>query len=136
MPDPRDDIVRLRMRRQGQLNTKPEIAIRRGLHALGLRFRVDVRPVPDLRCRGDIVFTRRRVVIFVDGCFWHGCPQHATQPKHNSQWWRDKLDSNIARDRRADVALSARGWTVIRVWEHERSEEAVERILRILRDVA
>jgi DNA mismatch endonuclease, patch repair protein len=116
------------MRRQGRRDTKPELAIRRRLHALGYRFRVDYKPAPDLRCRGDIVFTRKKLVVFVDGCFWHGCPIHATAPKNNAEWWREKLDANIARDRRTDSALEERGWRVLRLWEHESTDDAVVRI--------
>jgi DNA mismatch endonuclease (patch repair protein) len=128
MPEPLDDVVRRRMKRQGRRDTSVELAIRRQLHALGYRYRVDFRLEPSLRCRGDIVFTRRRVVVFVDGCFWHGCPVHATAPTNNAEWWRAKLDANIERDNRNRTALSQLGWTVIRVWEHEDSCGAVDRI--------
>ncbi|QWZ09233.1 very short patch repair endonuclease [Nocardioides panacis] len=132
MPEPLDEVTRSRMRAQGRRDTKPEIAIRRGLHALGYRFRVDYRPAPDLRCRGDIVFTKRRLVLFVDGCFWHGCPEHATSPKNNAEWWRAKLDANMARDRRADVALEERGWTVLRIWEHVPPCDAISLVVDAL----
>lgn len=82
--------------------------------------------------RGDIVFTKRKLVVFVDGCFWHGCPEHATAPKNNADWWREKLAANVARDSRANNELRGLGWTVLRVWEHESTEVAVERILRAL----
>ena len=120
------------MRRQGRRDTKPELAVRRRLHALGYRFRVDYKPEPDLRCRGDIVFTKRKVVVFIDGCFWHGCPIHATAPKNNAEWWREKLDANIARDRRTDAALENRGWRVLRVWEHVPTDIASARIAAAL----
>ena len=129
---PADAVVRRRMQRQGRRDTRPELAIRRSLHALGYRFRVDYRPEPGLRCRGDIVFTKRKLVVFVDGCFWHGCPEHATAPKNNAEWWRAKLDANIARDRRTERALANRGWMVIRVWEHTPAAQGVEQIVAAL----
>ena len=132
MPEPLDEVTRSRMRAQGRRDTKPELSIRRALHALGYRYRVDHQPDPELRCRGDIVFTRRRVVVFVDGCFWHGCPDHATAPKNNVEWWAEKFEANVARDRRNDAALFELGWTVVRVWEHLQTEDAVAQILEAL----
>ncbi|WP_442914469.1 very short patch repair endonuclease [Kribbella sp. NBC_01484] len=132
MPDPLNDLTRRRMRSQVRRDTRPELALRSELHALGFRFRVDYAPEVDLRSRGDIVFTRRRLVVFVDGCFWHGCPEHATAPKNNAGWWRQKIRANQERDRRTDSALESRGWQVIRVWEHERAIEAARRIASIL----
>lgn len=116
------------MQRQRRRDTTRELEIRRALHALGYRFRVDYRMEASLRTRGDIVFTRRRLVVFVDGCFWHGCPEHATAPKTNAEWWKEKLAANVARDRRVDTQLTDRGWTVLRVWEHESVADAVVKI--------
>lgn len=104
-------------------DTAPELAVRRLLHARGLRFRVDYRLEKSLRTRADIVFTRRRVAVFIDGCFWHGCPLHATQPKSNADYWGPKLARNVARDCEADAALRNAGWTVLRYWEHEDPRE-------------
>ena len=132
MPEPLDDVVRSRMERQARRETSVEIAIRRRLHALGYRYRVDHRLERSLRCRGDIVFTRRRVVVFVDGCFWHGCPIHATEPKNNAEWWREKLAANVARDGRNRQALIDLGWTVVQIWEHEDPKDAVDRIASVL----
>lgn len=132
MPEPLDDVVRRRMERQARRDTSVELEIRRRLHALGYRYRVDHRLEPSLRSRGDIVFTRRRVVVFVDGCFWHGCPYHATTPKNNAEWWQEKLAANVARDERNRRALEALGWTVIRVWEHEETDSALSRIVGVL----
>jgi DNA mismatch endonuclease (patch repair protein) len=132
MPEPLDQHVRQRMRTQKRRDTKLELEIRRRLHALGYRFRVDYRVEPSLRVRGDIVFTRRRVVVFVDGCFWHGCPEHATQPRNNAVWWTEKLAANVARDQRAASALRGRGWTVLRIWEHQDVDAAVPRIVAAL----
>lgn len=99
---------------------------------MGYRYRVDYRPEKSLRCRGDLVFTKRKVIVFVDGCFWHGCPLHATSPKNNADWWREKLDANVKRDARNSVALSDLGWTVVRIWEHETVDEAVAQVRRAL----
>ncbi|WP_340378742.1 very short patch repair endonuclease [Streptomyces sp. SS7] len=107
------------MSRQGSRDTAPEVAVRRLLHAAGLRYRVNV-PVPGMPRRTiDIAFTKAKIAIFMDGCFWHGCPQHATQPKANAEWWRAKLDKNMARDRETTEHLQAEGWTVLRYWEHD-----------------
>ncbi|WP_405525390.1 very short patch repair endonuclease [Streptomyces canus] len=107
------------MSRQGSRDTAPEVAVRRLLHASGLRYRVNM-PVPGMPRRTiDIVFTKAKIAIFLDGCFWHGCPKHATQPKANAEWWRAKLDKNMARDRETTEHLQAEGWTVLRYWEHE-----------------
>lgn len=118
-PVPASDKVRARFQRMPSRDTKPELALRRELHRLGLRYRVGTAPLPGLRRRADVVFTRRRIAVFVDGCFWHRCPDHGTQPKNNPNWWRAKLDRNVERDRHTDAALLAAGWHVVRVWEHE-----------------
>jgi len=120
------------MRQQLRRDTKPEIAVRQHLHALGIRYRVDVKLEPDLRTRGDIAWRGLRLTVFIDGCFWHGCPIHATAPKANAGWWREKLDANIFRDRRADDALRDRGWTVLRFWEHDDPEAIAVEISRWL----
>jgi DNA mismatch endonuclease (patch repair protein) len=124
-----------RMSRQARTGTSPELALRRELHRRGLRFRVNFSPdVAGLgRRRADVVFTRRRVAVFVDGCFWHSCPAHATSPKANETWWAEKLAGNVARDRDTDARLAAAGWTVVRVWEHESATEAAERVERVVR---
>jgi len=100
-------------------DTGPELAVRRLLHARGMRFRVDVAVERGVRSRPDIVFTRRRVAVYIDGCFWHGCPQHRTQPKANSDYWTPKLQRNVERDVAVTLALQDAGWTVLRFWEHE-----------------
>ncbi len=100
-------------------DTKPERALRSALHARGLRFFKNRRPTSEIACRADIVFPSPRLAVFVDGCFWHRCPLHGVSPRANSDYWRAKLDRNIARDRRNDRALRAAGWEVMRVWEHE-----------------
>jgi DNA mismatch endonuclease, patch repair protein len=124
--------VRRRMQATPRRDTPAELALRSALHRLGLRFRVQhpIAGVP--RTRPDIVFTRARVVVFVDGCFWHGCPEHGTMPKTNREWWADKLAANFERDRRHDSALAAAGWTVVRVWEHENPSAAALRVSKIV----
>jgi DNA mismatch endonuclease (patch repair protein) len=89
---------------------------------------------PDLRTTVDIVFGSARIAVFVDGCFWHRCPVHSTAPKSNAEWWDKKLSANVARDRRMEAALKERGWTVIRVWEHEDPDEAAHRISDAVRN--
>ncbi|AOD24240.1 very short patch repair endonuclease [Rhodococcus sp. p52] len=108
-----------RMSRQRRRDTVPEVALRKELHRRGRRFFVDRAPLPGMRRRADLVFPRRRVAVYVDGCFWHSCPQHATFPKNNAEWWAAKLAANVQRDRDTDARLQAAGWTVVRVWEHE-----------------
>lgn len=121
--------VRRCMQANRPTGTTPELRLRSELHRLGLRFRKDLTlRAGDLRTRPDVVFTRARVVVFVDGCFWHRCPQHATDPKANSDYWEPKLEANVARDRRADNALTADGWHVVRVWEHEETREAAKHV--------
>jgi DNA mismatch endonuclease (patch repair protein) len=122
------------MQANRRVDTAPELGLRSNLHARGLRFRKDYRLVIDgLSVRPDIVFTRAKVAVFVDGCFWHRCPLHAQAPKANGEWWREKLDRTVARDRRNDNALIAAGWTVIRVWEHESFADAAQRIDCVVR---
>lgn len=127
-PEPATDAVRRRMSRQASHDTAPEVALRRELHARGLRYFVHRRPLPGLRREADMVFPRARVAVFVDGCWWHGCPRHGGQAKTNSQFWTDKIGRNRARDRDTDQRLQAQGWLVVRVWEHEPVVEAAARL--------
>ena len=120
------------MARTGRRDTKPELALRRALHARGLRYRVDRAVLAGMRRRPDIVFGPARVVVFVDGCFWHGCPDHATWPTNNAEFWRKKIETNRLRDRDTDSRLAEAGWTVVRVWEHEDAQDAAERVARQL----
>ena len=120
------------MSRQASRDTLPEMMLRRKLHARGLRYTLHRRPVPYVRRTADIVFSRAQVAVFVDGCFWHGCPEHATAPKTNAEWWATKLARNVERDRETDALLAAAGWSVIRVWEHELPGEAADRIQAIV----
>ncbi|MEU6286989.1 very short patch repair endonuclease [Streptomyces sp. NPDC046988] len=125
---PSSAAVSARMSRQGSRDTAPEVAVRRLLHASGMRYRVNV-PVPGMPRRTiDIVFPRTKVAVFLDGCFWHGCPQHATHPKANAEWWRTKLDKNMARDAETTAHLQREGWTVLRFWEHEVPETVAKKV--------
>jgi len=135
-PTASSERVRRQMSKQLTRDTAPEIAIRRALHAMGLRYRVNALVVPGLRRRGDIVFSRRKVAVFVDGCFWHRCPIHATDPKANAEWWAEKLDRNVTRDRETDAQLASEGWRVIRVWEHEDPLASAERIACLVKGIA
>ncbi|MDQ3756917.1 MAG: very short patch repair endonuclease [Actinomycetota bacterium] len=130
---PTDDRTRRRMSRQRSRDTDPERALRSRLHRMGLRFRLHRRPVPGVRRQADVVFPGARVAVFVDGCFWHRCPQHATFPKNNGAWWDTKLAANAARDADTDLRLAEAGWLVVRVWEHEDVEEAARRVARAVR---
>lgn len=128
--------VSTRMSRARRRDTAPEVALRRALHARGLRFRV-AYPVPGQRRRTiDIAFTKAKVAVFVDGCFWHGCPDHGTNPRSNSLWWQEKLAANAARDADTDRVLRELGWRVIRIWEHESPAVAAERVMIVLRPLA
>jgi DNA mismatch endonuclease, patch repair protein len=100
-------------------DTKPELAVRSALHGRGYRFRKDFRlDVGGLRPRPDVVFTRHKVAVFIDGCFWHACPEHSASPRNNTAYWGPKLRGNVERDRRYDQALESAGWITIRAWEH------------------
>ncbi|WP_084730347.1 very short patch repair endonuclease [Mycolicibacterium elephantis] len=134
-PPASSDTVRSRMSRQRRTGTKPELLVRRILHARGIRYRVDTAPEPGLRCKADLVWRGLRLIVFVDGCFWHRCPIHATRPKANAAWWARKLEQNVQRDRRADADLAARGWTVLRFWEHEDPNEVADKICEQLMDL-
>jgi len=124
--------TRERMQSQSRRDTGPELALRRALHARGMRYRVDVPPIASLRRRADVVFPRQKIAVFVDGCFWHACPQHSRSAKSNAAFWSEKLARNAARDTETDECLTARGWCVIRVWEHEPPETAAHRIADVV----
>jgi DNA mismatch endonuclease (patch repair protein) len=125
-PFPTSAGVTANMKANRRTNTKPELALRTALHAMGYRYRKDHRlDLPLRRVRPDIAFTRRKVAVFVDGCFWHACPDHGSKPKSNEWYWSPKLARNVERDRAADDALVHAGWTVIRLWEHVALADAV-----------
>jgi DNA mismatch endonuclease (patch repair protein) len=122
------------MRANRRTDTKHELALRRALHKQGYRYRKDLllRLDGGVRVRPDIVFTARKVAVFVDGCFWHVCPQHGRQPATNDWYWAPKLRGNVDRDRLANRALRDAGWVVVRVWEHEPTSEAAVRVAHVL----
>jgi DNA mismatch endonuclease (patch repair protein) len=113
-------------------DTAPEIRVRRLLHAAGLRYRIDFSPLGERR-RADIVFTRRRIAVFIDGCYWHGCPEHATLPRRNADYWLPKLARNTERDRETNEVLTAAGWLVLRYWEHEDPAAVANAIVAVVR---
>ena len=129
-----DPATSARMRAQRRRDTAPELALRRELHRRGVRYYVDRAPMKGVRRRADLVFPRRKVAVYVDGCFWHSCPQHATFPKNNAQWWAEKLAGNVTRDRDTDTRLTDAGWTVVRIWEHENPMVAANRVQEALDD--
>lgn len=114
-------------------DTKPELVLRSILHRRGLRYRVAARPIPALRGTADVVFTRARVAVFVDGCFWHGCPAHYRRPGSNVEYWDAKVRRNVARDREVDGVLAAEGWSVLRAWEHEDPVAIADRVEALVR---
>lgn len=116
------------MRSNRGRDTALELRVRRELHRRGLRYRVDLAPLPGLRSRTDVVFTKRRVAVYLDGCFWHGCPAHGANPTANSDYWSPKLARNRERDLQATQALRDAGWLVLRFWEHEETSAVVETI--------
>jgi DNA mismatch endonuclease, patch repair protein len=127
------DAVRAVMRANRGRDTRPERALRSAAHALGLRYRVSTRPLPKLRRTADLVFTRAKVAVFLDGCFWHGCPEHFRPAKVNEDFWSTKIADNQRRDQDTDRKLAEAGWTVVRVWEHEDSVDAALRIASLVR---
>jgi DNA mismatch endonuclease (patch repair protein) len=117
------------MQQQRRRDTSSELALRRASHRLGLRYKVDAPlPVVGLRRRADLLFTGARIAVFVDGCFWHGCPVHGTEPKNNAEWWKEKFETNRRRDGDTDSRLGHAGWLSVRVWEHDDMSAAAERL--------
>lgn len=104
-------------------DTSPELALRSLVHAAGLRYRVAAKPLEGMRRTADLVFRSAKVAVFIDGCYWHGCPEHFMLPKTNTDYWRDKIDRNIARDRNTDQRLAEADWVVLRFWEHQPAED-------------
>lgn len=117
-------------------DTGPELAVRRKLHSMRLRYRVDVRPEPSLARTADIVFRAQRVAVFIDGCFWHRCPKHCVMPISNAAWWQAKLERNSQRDAQTTRILAGFGWCVLRFWEHESAGAVAARIARAVRQAA
>jgi DNA mismatch endonuclease, patch repair protein len=122
-----------RMKKVRRTGTSAEMELRRALHARGLRYRVDAPVLSDKRRRVDIAFISAQVAVFVDGCFWHGCLEHATWPASNASFWRQKIETNQRRDRDTDAQLREAGWQVLRVWEHEDPEPVATHIETLVR---
>ncbi|WP_405724795.1 very short patch repair endonuclease [Streptomyces sp. NBC_01537] len=120
------------MSKQVSRDTTPELAVRRLLHASGYRYRLHTRVPGMARRTVDISFGRLKIAVFLDGCFWHGCPQHATSPKTNAEWWRTKLNRNMARDQETTKHLIDAGWTVLRFWEHEAPDVVAARVAAVI----
>jgi DNA mismatch endonuclease (patch repair protein) len=125
--------VRRSMQSNKGRDTKPELAVRRLLHAAGVRYRVNYRPIPQLRRTADVVFTRASVAVFIDGCFWHGCPEHYQRPAANRDFWDSKVTQNATRDLETTRRLEAEGWVVLRFWEHESAADVARAILERVR---
>jgi DNA mismatch endonuclease (patch repair protein) len=123
-----------RMESTRRRDTAPEVALRAILFRSGLRYRVDRKPIAGLQRRADIVFVSARVAVYVDGCFWHGCPIHATWPKENAEFWRQKIEANRKRDADTDRRLAEAGWLVLRLWEHEDPESRANAIVAAVRN--
>lgn len=122
------EAVRASMRSNKGRDTRPELALRRAAHALGLRYRTSVRPLPNMRRTADLVFTKVKVAVFVDGCFWHGCPAHHTKAATNAEFWSEKVRRTQERDAQTNAALTEAGWHVIRIWEHDDLDAAATQI--------
>ena len=120
------------MKSNRRRDTGPELAVRQLLHARGYRYRVDFAPWSNKRRRADIVFTRRRLAVFIDGCFWHGCPEHGMVPVSHAEYWEPKLARNVERDAETTAMARAEGWRVLRIWEHVSAADAVQLIVRTL----
>lgn len=131
-PVPSSDAALNRMKAAKPRDTAPEKALRSALHHKGLRFRIDQKPIKELNRKADIVFRSVKVAVFVDGCFWHGCPIHGTYAKANAEFWRKKIEQNQVRDLDTNTQLKKIGWKVVRVWEHEDPEKASRKIYRLV----
>jgi DNA mismatch endonuclease (patch repair protein) len=121
------------MRGNRRRDTRPEVGLRKAVHAHGLRYRVAARPLADRRWTADLVFTRARVAVFVDGCYWHGCPEHFSPPRTNGTYWDAKIARNRERDGIIDADLAGAGWTVVRIWEHEDANIAAAQVVAAVR---
>jgi DNA mismatch endonuclease, patch repair protein len=131
---PSSPAVSERMARVRRRDTAPELELRSELHRRGLRYRVDRRPLKGVPSRADLVFGPARVAVYVDGCFWHSCPEHGTMPRSNNEFWEEKLARNRERDAETNAALREAGWSVIRVWEHEDPLAAADRVEAAVRE--
>lgn len=128
------DATRRTMQGNRGRDAKAKLAVRRLVHGAGLRYRVNARPEPDLRRTADLLFTRARVVVFIDGCYWHGCPEHFTLPATNLDYWSTKIGGDTARDVETTTLLEGCGWLVLRFWEHEPPVAVAESIVKCVRE--
>lgn len=126
--------VRKSMQANRSRDTRPELALRRVLHAMGLRYRVCARPLPEVRRTADVVFRPSRVAVEVRGCFWHGCPEHYRAPSANNTYWSAKVARNMARDEATERTLAEAGWRLVTVWEHDDMTEAAEKIFDVVNE--
>ena len=113
-------------------DTRPELAVRSAIHRRGLRYRVAARPIPELRRTADLVFRPAKVAVFIDGCFWHGCPEHYSEPRTNTDYWAAKVVRNMQRDTDTNQRLREAGWIVLRYWEHEDVDDIAREIVNIV----
>jgi DNA mismatch endonuclease (patch repair protein) len=127
--------VRKSMQANTGRDTKPELELRRAVHAMGLRYYVNRRPIRAVRRTADLVFPRLKLAVFLDGCFWHGCSEHHTVAKTNATFWAEKAEGNRRRDAHTNATLTAAGWTVLRIWEHEPAGEAARRVAALVEDL-
>lgn len=135
-PYPKSAAVTAAMKGNRRANTRPELAVRSELHGRGLRFRKDVViRTEDVRTTADIVFPRQRLAVFIDGCFWHQCPDHSQVPRANPGYWERKLARTVERDARVTERLRSAGWTVLRIWEHVPAEQAADHIVDALAEI-
>lgn len=124
-----------RMAKVRQKGTDAEVALRQEMHRIGLRYRVDYEVLKKPRRVADVVFPGRKIAVFVDGCFWHGCPEHASWPKRNAEFWREKIEANRLRDADTNERLRSLGWTMLRFWSHESPTEAARAVARVIATV-
>jgi len=133
-PKPSSDAAHNRMKAVRRQGTKAELALRAALDALGVKYAVNGQPLPTLQRKADILFRSEKVAVFVDGCFWHGCPIHGTQAKANAEFWREKIERNKQRDADTNWRLQEAGWVVVRVWAHEEPETTARKVCEIVRE--
>ncbi len=124
-----------RMAKVRQKETGAEVALRQEMYRIGLRYRVDYEVLRKPRRVADVAFPGRKIAVFVDGCFWHGCPEHATWPKQNAEFWREKIEANRRRDADTNERLRSLGWTVLRFWSHESPNEAARTVAHMVAKV-
>ncbi|WP_130797061.1 very short patch repair endonuclease [Streptomyces otsuchiensis] len=115
-------------------DTKPELQLRKLVHARGLRYRVNARPILEMRRTADIVFRPTKVAVFVDGCYWHGCPDHYVAPRTNASYWSAKVARNVTRDQDTNRRLVEDGWIVLRFWEHEPPETCAKKVAGVVHE--